>query len=264
MRRDRKAFTLIELLVVIGIIAVLVGIGIAVGRTVVDTGRAQATRNTLTVTETILANLEGDTDLSPRDYRALTVSTSQTGGMELNLPLVDGRLDSAGTARTIAPEPSLGRFLAFVEKAVPGSDSAWKQLDAQIVRPADIGLPSASLVVDGTEIVDQWDNPLRFVHPSFDGGHGDWRTMQGANQSRDALEIDLGGPVGSLEYRRSFRPFDPTAADASQQVGDADEGLCVSGRPYFYSAGPDGDPGTREDNVYGDQIPQFPAETDGK
>ncbi len=43
-------------------------------------------------------------------------------------------------------------------------------------------------------------------------------------------------------------------------VGDADEGICPSNQPYFYSSGTDGDPGTREDNVYS-TIPRFPSRT---
>ena len=32
------------------------------------------------------------------------------------------------------------------------------------------------------------------------------------------------------------------------QTADSDGGVCPGGQPYFYSAGPDGDPSTVEDN----------------
>jgi len=38
--------------------------------------------------------------------------------------------------------------------------------------------------------------------------------------------------------------------DTPDLVPDSDGGLTSGNRPYFYSAGPDGDPSTLEDNVY--------------
>ncbi|MBY0311219.1 MAG: hypothetical protein K2W85_04055 [Phycisphaerales bacterium] len=56
-----------------------------------------------------------------------------------------------------------------------------------------------------------------------------------------------------------MRPFNPSTN--AGDVGDSDEGLLDGGRGYFYSVGPDFDPGSRADNVYIDPV-KYPAETE--
>ena len=115
-------------------------------------------------------------------------------------------------------------------------------------------------------IRDAWGRPMRFVHPAFHGGYGDfWDPVaERLDGSRGILKVLLptnSGRPFPMEYKRSYRPF---AADAPGRkatwIGDADEGMAVGGRGYFYSAGEDGDPGTRANNVYS-TVPRFPVET---
>lgn len=256
-RMTGRAFTLIELLVVIGIIAVLVGIALAVGNKVINTSRAGATKNTIQLLETYLSDLDG-AGAEPKSYKAFSVDV---GGSSYEFPVVDGRDDRAGVDRTDKPISSLMRFIAAGDGFVGDSAERWGGLDSSVVRSGTIGT-AGSEIIQGVELTDQWGNPIRVVHPAYDGGFGDyWDPNIGSSVSRDNLRISSssGGSLGFMQVRRSYRPFDPTQANDS--VGDADEGICTNERVYFYSAGEDGDPGTREDNVYSVR-PRFPAETE--
>ncbi|MBY0262367.1 MAG: prepilin-type N-terminal cleavage/methylation domain-containing protein [Phycisphaerales bacterium] len=123
------------------------------------------------------------------------------------------------------------------------------------------------------DIRDPWGNQIRFVHPGYGGGYGDFYRLAsggaGTWESRSRAvfsgEFKQGGGSNSRKFNRSCRPFDPTdtasqGSGKARLVGDADEGT-PTGRAYFYSPGPDRDPGARGDNVYSGQRPQFPAET---
>ena len=128
--------------------------------------------------------------------------------------------------------------------------------------------------VQGLVIKDPWGNAIRFVHPKFQGGYGDYANSAGTVIARTAqpminsggvgamtLDVKRGGinvARGQMQIRRSYRPFPSTSAN---DTGDADEGLCAGGRGYFYSPGPDKDAGTRADNVYSESPPVFPTET---
>ncbi len=136
--------------------------------------------------------------------------------------------------------------------------------------------------VQSFEVLDAWGRPIRFVHPGYggqefyDGPSGSYyervgKALVNADGQKRPLSHDVyvrWGQTGStpkkLAFRRSYQPFtEPKASDpyAAFMTGDADEGLCPTRRPYFYSAGPDGDPGKRLDNVYSTR-PDFPEETE--
>lgn len=255
-----RAFTLIELLVVIGIIAVLVAIGFTVATTVLNSGRSQATQSTIIALESAVGELSTSAGLRPKDYKAYEFVD---GSQSVLLPIADGRLGTAGFSKSDRALPSLGRLLRVVKETVPGIESRWQQLDSSSLQVSDIGNDEAS--VSGDEVLDTWGNPIRFVHPSFDGGYGDWFDSEGDRERRDELDLP-GGVTGQiLTLRRSFRPFNPTNTTVPDPIGDADEGICPGGSSgYLYSAGPDGDPGTRADNVYASVIPEYPAETAGQ
>lgn len=255
----RHAFTLIELLVVIGIIAVLVGIGIAVGQGVINSGRAGATQNTILLLEGYLSDLD-NSGQEPSSYKAYT---REVNGMTYEFPVMDGRNNNQGFERSVRPISSLMRFIAAGDVFVGDSSERWGGLDSSMVRDGTLGT-AAGEEIRGVELVDQWDNPIRVVHPAYDGGYGNfWDATAGSTTSREALPVSFknGGSATIFRLRRSYRPFNPDNQQDADAVGDADEGICPNERVYFYSAGPDGDPGTREDNVYGSTKPRFPAET---
>ncbi|MFI4871578.1 MAG: type II secretion system protein [Phycisphaerales bacterium JB061] len=253
-----RAFTLIELLVVIGIIAVLMGIGLSVGFGVINSGRGNATKSTLQMLETYLADLDA-TGEDAKSYRAFK---TEVMGQEYEFPVADGRENSAGYTPSDRAIPSLMRFIAAGDTYLGDSSERWGGLDSSLVRDNEIGTAGGE-VLRGVELLDAWDNPIRVVHPAYDGGFGDfWSQDSDSMTTRSTLSVSYmdGGSNQTLRLRRSYRPFNESSA-GDNAIGDADEGICPNERVYFYSAGPDGDPGTREDNIYGSVEPRFPAET---
>lgn len=135
--------------------------------------------------------------------------------------------------------------------------------------------------VQSFEVIDAFGNPIRFVHPGFggeeffDGPSSNYYdpvnkslvTAEGVLRPLNHTVYVRWGKIAAtpleLHFRRSYQPFtDADAASKTPQVltGDADEGVCPTRRPYFYSVGPDNDPGRRKDNIYTTR-PEFPEET---
>ncbi len=132
--------------------------------------------------------------------------------------------------------------------------------------------------VQSFEVIDPWGRPIRFVHPGyggeefFDGPSGNYMDPANKNQvTADGIKRAIThsvyvrwgkttDPAKQLQFRRSYQPFLANEDQSKLPTGDADEGLCPTRRPYFYSAGPDGDPGQRADNIYTTR-PEFPEET---
>jgi hypothetical protein len=176
--------------------------------------------------------------------------------------IVDGRPTSAGYE---APaEQSVARYSALC-KLVPGANSVLAGLNAKYVRNVNIAyfgggaVPTTPAI--GIEVLDAWARPIRMVHPTFDGGHGGYLAGAAVTNRANLVVRERRGSTNEVpnEYSRSYRPFDPASTTGSP-IGDADEGICPNRRPYFYSAGPDSDPGKREDNIYTTR-PTYPQET---
>jgi prepilin-type N-terminal cleavage/methylation domain-containing protein len=274
-RPVRRAFTLIELLVVIGIIAVLMGIAIAVGSRVQDSGRVKSTRDMLLALDAIntAAMAANGSQVLPgvvADPR-LTANRNDPSA-SVWVPIADARADYS-EKHVIN---SVGLFLwqagqypdvAKLVEALPSRMMKILELDA-----ADVQQPSPSQPVTGAQIgwmpklvtaLDAWGNPIRYVHPSFDGVilGGSGAGPRPVNTFAD-IERDLGmrPPQSASAAVVGTFLFDEIRRNCSKQAGnvsadrslgaDSDGGTCVGGRPYFYSAGPDGDPSTTEDNVY--------------
>lgn len=271
VRIGARAFTLVEILVVLAIISILITISVVVAGRVTQGGRVRATENLIKVLDNALTSYMAD-----REGKVPAVIRDDAGEY---FPLWDGREDTNNAVdRDQHPaQPSLALFL-HLAKDVPAIDELLKGIDARFVqRVATIRVfshnnplrkretASGPLVdVSGVTILDAWGRPIRFVHPAWDGGGGKfWDGNSEVARDLIAFDVDSDGNVGEAGevLRRSYRPFNPTGVPVATPVGDADEGLCVNNRPYFYSAGPDGDPGTREDNVYGAVRPTFPPET---
>jgi hypothetical protein len=88
------------------------------------------------------------------------------------------------------------------------------------------------------------------------GGYGAFVLPDGssAGSNRPTRQVPSVDGLSTRNYSRSYK--------FGGGRGQADEGLCPGNRPYFYSAGPDGDPGTRGDNIYLETArPTYPPET---
>lgn len=234
-----RGFTLVELLVVIAIIGILVTLGLAVASRVASGGKQRATENLLKTLDQALSEY-----INAKEGKAPAYFKDERG---VEFPMIDARAQS-GTA----VEPSLALFLAEATR-VASVQAIITGLDPQFVESVDLvtanGL-TPSLIRNALRTVtvkDAWGRPIRFVHPAFHGGYGP--SSRAAGRAPRTFQV---AGVDTVFVR--------VAEPAGGAAGDADEGLCVNNRPYFYSAGADGNPGTRDDNVYTTR-PTFPAES---
>lgn len=273
-RSGRGAFTLVEILVVIVIIGILVAVAMTLANRVTQGGRARLTQDTIRVLDTAV-----EAYVSAKEQKVPAYWLTDAG---LYFPFVDGRW--FGRPATTPPfdvdadysQPTIAFFLGLAA-TVPTADAAVKQIDAKLLERGqlqdqirawgwttgtgggtgggggNIGLRTFTGVV----VKDAFGRRIRMVHPQFDGGHGTYFDSVNQTMVTNRPPMTLIPPRGSslplmnpTAFSRSYKPFDPRTPSEGLPVGDADEGVCPGGRPYFYSAGADGDPGTRADNIY--------------
>ncbi len=264
-QRRTAGFSLIELLVVIAVLVILIALTVGLANGVLGSGRDRAAQDTIRVLDqSVEAWSTATGDKLPSMYEASNGTP---------LPSIDARVGPAGPMPNDdtdgdgipdlaeLPWPSLSIYIA----SLGSEDSA-----SSVIRALDTAVRSTfqdndvlSTTDDFTRVLDPWGNPIRFVHPAYDGGWGNYWDSNTTNVEARAMAASL----NAIEFRRSWRPFESPGGEVPRVdgfllFGDADEGICPGGgtRAYFYSAGPDGDPGTIEDNVYSER-PQFPAET---
>lgn len=232
----RRGFTLIELLVVILIVSVLIALGLAVGARVVEGGKASQTRDLIKVLDNVLGNYLQATDrkVPPASIIDPRQDEGNPSGTIVYMPLADARDESTGQWIN-----SVGLFLAEAER-VAGVSELLQGIDAKNLRGFAYADAASITDVPGASeqelktMLDAWGNPIRFVHPAF---HGVRRTAEDV--------VDILGPAPS-----PATGYYPDEIRRDPAMMDADGGLATNGQPYFYSAGPDGDPSTVEDNIY--------------
>ncbi len=267
-RARAPGFTLIELLIVIGIIALLNAMSVVVGARVVEGGKARSTQDIIrTLDESLGAwSFNADTPL-PSELRS-----TDAAGREYVYPIIDATVEGsdAPVEFSTAPWPSATFYAALVMQDASILPML-QGIDSTFAGPSQ-GPPAhpktgkvVSWALPALDLRDAWGRPLRIVHPAYHGGHGKYWDAKRKNMAqRDLLEgvqFSTGkGTLAQADFRRSYRPFPDNQTRKPGDVGDADEGMCIGGTPYFYSAGEDGDPGTRGDNVYS-TVPRFPVET---
>lgn len=264
--RDSAGFTLIELLVVIGIIGALVALTLLIGGAVVSGAKSRQTADTLKVLDNVLTEHRSATE-SPLPWYVKAPAANNGPGWIV--PLVDGvwQADTfANSVQTKSQIPTLSWFLKDVTEYTPvaSAEALVNSIDAKF-RLLNVDQSGGNAVAidrmpgKRTDIVDAWGNPIRMVHPKFAGvippGNAvgnNGGTMQVLNTY--VIPPSGGGTFIEPQFRRNY------VSDADRATrkegglpymkGDSDGGSCNGDTPYFYSAGPDGDPSTREDNVY--------------
>lgn len=247
MSRARPGFTLIELLVVIGIIAILIAVSVVVGAKVASSGKGMATADTIRVLDAALGDFINRVGKNPDPVTRVPLLS----GSNVNVfPLIDGK--DTNTDKSIN---AVGLFIQQAE-GTGGVGTAIAQINDKYVRryDPDGNGPQPEL----TTVFDAFDRPIRFVHPTFDGTWTGAPRPAGTLGTAVLLNNAAGSPIKDQtlrndlairEVRRNFLTDADRAANSSL-VGDSDGGVCPSPKPYFYSAGDDGDPSTLTDNIY--------------
>jgi hypothetical protein len=160
---------------------------------------------------------------------------------------------------------------------VPEVQSAISSMDSRFVKVIRIGVATSSgdanassVQLELTTVLDAWGNPIRMVHPRFDGlikGDSEYELINLGRGNDGFISPEEAGVatinlLQSKLFLRQIRRLAPDretwrgltpqqiAQNFANGIGDSDGGICPTPRPYFYSAGPDGDPSTIDDNVY--------------
>ncbi len=238
----RRGFTLLELLIVVGVIAILVGLALAIGRSVSGRGKEVKTQELIKVLDTSMTEFVAASGAIPQK---MVVDPRRTG------PNTNGNWLQP-VADAYSPDTpggminSVGLYMLQCDSQ-PSVASLFKNLDAKFMRELDSDgtgpdawdpFPTLRTVFDG------WDRPIRYVHPASDGlVYGPWPNSSDPNAPVNTDDVYDPPPPGKFYRVAQLRRN-------NEQGGDSDGGVCRGGQPYFYSAGPDGDPSTTADNVY--------------
>ena len=281
------AFSVIEMLVVVAIMGLLLALGLSVGSSMADAGRKQATLGTLQLLDQTLNDYIDTTGSIPPSIvripnAKLNAEVSAIVGNDADAyyPVFDGRID-VEIPNTDPDAPirhvqvnSIGLYLQSIDSATD-MEGLVSHLDNKLARNYD---NPDDLQPELLTIFDAWGNPIRYVHPMFDGIVESNRRALG--ETGDFLAIFDSDPTnGPGFFTRETLPADlnhiPFITGDSQPIArrnkilvvdqefakvnlpgeypletDSDGGTCPNKRPYFYSAGPDGDPATTQDNIY--------------
>lgn len=253
----RHAFTLVEALVVILVISVLMGVSLTVSSRVLANGRHRATEQVLRSVDAIITEYAAATGGSvPAFY------TSPSGDA---FPLADGEVNGL-------QQPSLSLFLLEAAK-VPTCQKMIEGIDSQFIQQGFViatgwfgpSTTPATIPLAAPVIIDGFGQPIRLVHPAFHGGSGPWvKDNGGDGQIQNRPTIEIKPPVTPLRTATGDGAILVRSVNTGVFTGPgtADEGRCLANRPYVYSVGIDGNPGTRVDNIYlPSQRPVFQTET---
>lgn len=267
-RSSSRAFTLLEMLVVIGIIGILIAITLVVGNVVTSGARQRLTLDTIRVLDTTVESYLKTKGDMPDPWIAEKVLPGRSTTSTKAIPVADARnmsdMDSALTPGGNQMINSVGLFI-FQAQQVPEAKAALSNLSPKVTRQSSFKIGGTDLTL--TTVFDAWGQPIRYVHPAFQGAWSGNRAIVGAGPNPvmpttvDATQFPglAGAPTGTtwlpILMRRNNMATSamPTTA---QDHADSDGGRCTGGRPYFYSSGPDGDPSTTADNIYS-TLPAF-------
>lgn len=280
-RARGRGFSLVELLVVMATILLLIALFVGVGRSVFDTSRKVSAQASLATLDTLLSryiSTNGET-LPPAVW-----TPDDQASSPLLYPILDGRNFSAndGSARLVSGRFSVigedGQLVRVTDPTVTGPrtiNSGGMMFDIfrrdGLVSESTEGLPSGLIqlytpydisaagrdeaVPELPTPIDPWGRPFRFVHPAADGV-----AFGGSPETPAGVTTVFGQPGTYLananwainSIRRNAEPTNGTVGTIGglEDLADSDGGQAPNQRPYWYSAGPDGDPSTVDDNVY--------------
>lgn len=289
----RRAFTLVELLIVVAIIAILISLVLTAGKAVIGGGKRRATENVLhtldQAMQVYMEEREKDRTAGPVYLAFNPTKTPSSGGGPNSEDtkvyiIADARIGDATTDPMI---DSTGLWLANARKYA-GVQTILDKIPDRFVKkwdPDTDGLdpPGPDMLPALDTVVDAWGKPIRLVLPQFDGIIVD-QNRESSNTKYDVFDTQrplIRSPYKESELlpanfwtykyteirRNRYDSTDAVGSSAGLKVNtDSDGGRCSTHRPYFYSAGEDGQVGYRKagpelrnynaDNVYTER-PKF-------
>lgn len=233
MGKCRKGFTTIELMIAIAILVLLMGIVLVGFSTLGARGKATDTRVALEAAKSMLAEAEAAGALGRvKDLYLAGNQDYWKKGISAPIGLMSGEASTdAGLWSDIVfavPDKKCDGSTAYVMRQLlsfPGNRKVLESLpDRRIAKILAPNVKTPSKPNDSvTALVDGWGNPIIFV-PA-----GGLRDCAGVGTGNTANLVVTS--VGVVEHKTS----DPLPSGA---------------RPFFVSAGPDGNFVTHEDNLY--------------
>jgi prepilin-type N-terminal cleavage/methylation domain-containing protein len=250
--RAAAGFTLIELLVVLGIIGLLISITLVVGGQVMNSGKVRLTQDTIRVLDTSLEAYLKANETNPEPWVYASDLTGSAAGANVRFPAADARDMEHTTAGGVAVDGnqminSVGVYM-FQASKFAGSKAVLEMIPSKMVTRFDGDGTATAAQPMLTTAMDAWGHPIRYVHPAFQGTISGDATSSSPSpaqgRSTDQVLGSLAGATPPQTYaigmlRRNHVQTTPTPGVAGDWA-DSDGGTCVGGRPYFYSAGPDG------------------------
>jgi prepilin-type N-terminal cleavage/methylation domain-containing protein len=217
VRHSRKGFTLLELLAVIGIILILISMAIIGYQQIDKAATARATKATLANTQALLAEYEINTPLNSSPVFGVAITA------------VPNDVNPGATDR-VPPQQAIvnTQIVMQVLSRVPKNKQVLAALPARsfLNDASNNPFPAGT----GPVLLDGWKNPIIFVPASG----------LVVNLAHGAANATTGGGPASTQYivRTSGvypTPFPPVAGND---------------RPFFASAGQDGNFTNGDDNLY--------------
>lgn len=225
MKRQR-AFTLVELVVVMGIILILVGLAMVGMRTLDKSAKEKSTKAALETAKSMLAELQttgGIGDVTAI-YSALSPANQIKQPDKVTLSDYEG---GVSTSRYKSDAVKWTQQVMFRLLAIPANKAVLQKLPAErlLRKPGNGPAITPEMQMLSGEIyppllLDGWGNPIIFV--PWDG----------------LSEVKIGSVVDNRV--KSNEVVTPST----------DPDKFTTGRPFWASAGPDGDFSTGDDNIY--------------